>query len=377
MGIKYPVAVPDLSGSEKAYVNECLDSTWISSRGRFIADFEAAVARATDRRHAVATCNGTVALHLALAGLGLKPGDEVILPALTYIATANAVAYCGARVVLADSDPRNWCVSPGSIERLITPKTRGIIPVHLYGHPCDMRPILELARKHKLWVLEDTAEAQGATYDGRPMGSFGDAAMFSFFGNKVVTTGEGGMVVTDDDTLAERLRLLRGQGMDPKRQYWHPILGYNYRMTNVAAAIGLAQMERFEHLVSERLRVAGHYNRKLARVPSLTLPPEVKPAKSVYWLYSVLAPDAARRDALMAGLAKAGVETRPFFHPIHHFPMYAGCPTDGGCPVAVDLARRGINLPTSTYLKDADLDFIAGVVRDVLGWLERPAERAA
>ena len=363
--MKYMVAAPDLSGSEAAYVAECLRTNWISSKGRFIGEFEAAFARYVGCKHAIACCNGTVALHVALVAAGVGPGDEVIVPSLTYVATANAVHYCGATPVFADSLADTWCLDPDSVARLVTPRTRGIIPVHLYGHPCDMRPLLDLARRHGLWVVEDCAEAQGATYEGRMVGTFGLASAFSFFGNKIISTGEGGMVTTDDDDLAERLRLLRGQGMDPSRRYWHPIVGYNFRMTNIEAAIGLAQMERVEELVGARKRVARWYRPRLGGLPGLTQPAEVAPATNVFWLYSVLAESQARRDALMTGLEAAGVETRPFFYPVHHFPMYAGGRTDRDCPVACDLSARGINLPTSTYLKEEDVDYIARAVCDL------------
>jgi perosamine synthetase len=374
--MKYMVAAPDLSGAEEKYVLECLRTNWISSRGRFITDFEERVAHATQRRHAVATCNGTVALHLALLGLDLRPGSEVILPSLTYVATANAVAYCGATPVFADSDPNTWCVSPESVARLITSRTRGIVAVHLYGHPADMAPLLRLADEHGLWVVEDCAEAQGAAYNGRPVGSFGAAGMFSFFGNKIITTGEGGMVVTDDDALAERYRLLRGQGMDPLRRYWHPVIGYNYRMTNVQAAIGLAQMERIDQLVGNRKRVAGWYRERLAGMANLTLPGAAADVDNVFWLYSVLVREASLRDSLMTELAENEVETRPFFHPIHTFPMYRHCRTDRGCPVACDLSARGINLPTSSYLKEEDVEVISATVRARLAALEARRTRA-
>jgi len=368
--MKYMVAAPDLSGAEEKYVLECLRSNWISSRGRFIHDFEASVASATQRKHALATCNGTVALHLALMGLGLRSGDEVIVPSLTYVATANAVAYCGATPVFADCDPETWCVSAESVARLITPRTRGIIPVHLYGHPADMEPLLRLAQDRGLWVVEDCAEAQGATYDRRPVGSFGTAGMFSFFGNKIITTGEGGMLVTDDDALADRYRLLHGQGMDPARRYWHPVIGFNFRMTNMQAAIGLAQMERIDQLVGDRKRVAGWYAQRLQGVAGLTLPGRARRVDNVFWLYSVLARDKGTRDQLMAGLAEASIETRPFFHPIHTFPMYRQCRTDNGCPVACELSMRGLNLPTSSYLKEEDIDVIAAEVRMRVAALE-------
>ncbi|HVY61642.1 MAG TPA: DegT/DnrJ/EryC1/StrS family aminotransferase [Planctomycetota bacterium] len=360
--MKYMLAAPDLSGNEAAYVNECLATNWISSKGRFIPEFEAAFARFVGTRHAIATCNGTVALHLALLGLGLGPGDEVIVPSLTYVATANAVTYCGARPVFADSDPETWCISPASIERLIGPRTRGIVPVHLYGQPCAMDEIREIARRRGLWVLEDCAEATGSTYDGRQVGSLGACAMFSFFGNKVVTTGEGGMVVTDDDALADRLRLLRGQGMDPHRRYWFPVVGYNFRMTNIEAAIGLGQIERIDKLIADRRRLAAAYRDRLATRAGLTLSPEAPRTRSVFWLFCILVPDAAGRDPLMAALERDGIETRPFFYPLHTLPMYAGHATDGGCPVAVDLAARGINLPTSSYLADADVAAISDAV---------------
>lgn len=365
--MKYQLAAPDLSGSEAAYVQECLRTNWISSKGRFIEAFESCFARFTQRRHAIATCNGTAALHIALAGLGVGPGDEVIVPSLTYVAAVNAVAYCGGTPVFADSDPRTGCLAVDSVARLLTPRTRGVVAVHLYGHPCEMRPLLDLAAANRLWLLEDCAEAHGATYDGAPVGSFGKAAMFSFFGNKVVTTGEGGMVVTDDDDLASHLRLLRGQGMDPGQRYWHPILGYNYRMTNIQAAIGLGQMEHVDQLLYDRRRIADWYRERLADVPGLTLLDEYPPASSIFWLVSALVDRASRRDPLLAELAEAGIETRPFFHPVHRFPMYQGARTDAGCPVACDLAARGLNLPTASYLHESDIDAIAGTVRALLG----------
>lgn len=370
--MRYPVAAPDLSGNELEYVTECLSSSWISSNGRFIEEFEASVAEFIGTRFAIATCNGTAALHIALLALGLKPGDEVIVPTLTYVATANAVTYCGARPVFADVDPQTWNLAPESVCRLITPRTRGIVPVHLYGLPCDLEPILETARTHGLWVVEDAAEALGATYQNRFVGSFGKAAVFSFFGNKIVTTGEGGMVVTNDPDLAERLRLLRGQGMDPKRRYWHPQIGYNYRMTNIAAAIGLAQMERIHDLLAARRRVAAWYQEELADCEEIAFQAVESPAVSVHWMVGVILGSPLARDAVMAELAAAGIETRPFFFPVHHFPTYAGCGTDQGCPMATDLAYRGICLPTAAYLQPRDVAFIAQTLRRAVAKQPRP-----
>jgi perosamine synthetase len=373
--MRYPIAAPDLSGNESAYVNECLRSTWISSNGPFIGQFEASVTDYTNTRHAIATCNGTVALHLALTGLGLGPGDEIIVPSLTYVATANAVVYCGATPVFADSEKDTWCLSVDSVARLLSPRTKAIIPVHLYGHPCDMGPLVEVAEQNQLWIIEDCAEALGATYHGCPVGGFGAVSTLSFYGNKLVTTGEGGMVLTNDDQLAQRLRLLRGQGMDPERRYWHPIIGFNYRMTNVAAALGLAQMERIDQLLQNRKQVAAWYNERLRHLPSLVLPVEAAGISNAFWMYSILTANHGCRQSLMADLAREGIETRPFFYPVHEFPMYQGCRSDNGCPVARDLSYRGLSLPTSSYLQKQDIEAITRELGALLS--QYPSTRAA
>jgi perosamine synthetase len=375
--MRYPIAAPDLSGNESSYVQRCLESTWISSGGSFLADFESRVATYSGCTHGVATCNGTVALHLALSALGLKPGDEVIVPALTFVATANAVRYCGAHPVFADCDPATWCLSPQSVEKLIGPRTRGILPVHLYGCPCDMDALMALAQLHGLWVVEDCAEALGATWNGQPVGCFGDAAALSFFGNKLVTTGEGGMVVTGDRGLADRLRLLRGQGMDPEQRYWHVEIGFNYRMTNLAAAIGVAQMERLEELLAARHRLAEWYFHRLEAISALTLSPGMRVKGAVLWMCSVLLEDPGERDALRARLALHGIESRPLFYPIHHFPMYRDCRTDDDCPVATDVSYRGLSLPTASYLQEADVEFIVGELRQALRHSTRSVHYAA
>lgn len=366
---RIPVAAPLLDGREREYVLECLDSTWISSAGRFIGEFESRFAAFCGVKHAVATNNGTTALHLALVALGVGPGDEVIIPTLTYIATANCVSYCGATPVLADCDPRTMNLDPAAVERLVTPRTRGIIPVHLYGHPVDMDPLLRLAERHGLFVLEDAAEAVGARYRGRRTGALGHCATFSFFGNKIITTGEGGMVTTDDDDLAARLRLYRGQGMDPGRRYWFPVIGYNYRMTNVAAAIGLGQLERIDHHLARRREVAAAYRERLAPLGErLILPVEEPWAEHVYWMYTVLlgAATPATRDQVMARLDAVGVETRPVFYPMHELPPYQGL-AGAGFPVATDCAARGINLPTYAQLSHADIDRVCAALAAAVG----------
>jgi len=363
---KIAVAAPDLNGREIEYVMECMTSGWISSSGRFIADFEAAFASFCGVKHAIAVNNGTTALHLALVALGLGPGDEVLVPDLTYIASANAVRYCGAVPVFVDNDRRTFNLDPELLEAKITSRTKGIIPVHLYGHPVDMDPVLELARRHDLFVLEDAAEAVGATYRGRRVGGIGDCATFSFFGNKIITTGEGGMVTTNDDALAQRLRLLRSQGMDPARRYWFPVVGYNYRMTNIAAAIGLAQMERIEDHLAMRQRIAAGYRKRLAGTEDvLTLPISENWAGHVYWMYTVLInrPDLKSRDAVIEALDEAGIESRPIFYPMHVMPPYA---EDGAYPNADWCAERGINLPTHGSLSEEDLDRVVATLLKVL-----------
>lgn len=360
---RIPVSAPDLGDLERRYLLEAFDSGWISGAGPFVERLELAFAEKFGVRHAVSCSNGTVALHLALLALGAKPGDEVIVPTLTYVATANAVAYCGATPVLADCEEDTWCVSAGTLEPLITPRTVGIIPVHLYGHPCDMDEITALAERHGLFVLEDAAEAHGATCRGRLAGTIGHIGTFSFYGNKIMTTGEGGMVVTNDDALASKARLLRGQGMDPARRYWFPVIGYNYRLTNLQAALGLAQLERMDELVEKRRRLAGWYLEELSGARGLRLPVEKDWAKNVYWMFSVVleGADAARRDAVMRALAEEGVETRPFFYPCHTLPMYKGPRTK--CTGADRVASSGLCLPTYSSLSRGQVAEVAQILR--------------
>jgi perosamine synthetase len=363
-----PVAAPALIGNEAAYVSDCIESTWISSAGQYVERFEAAFAEFCDVGYAVSCCNGTAALHLALLALGVEPGDEVIVPTLTFVATANAVTYCGARPVFVDSDPEIWSLDPSLLPDLITARTKGIIVVHLYGHPVDMDPVLALAQKHGLFVIEDAAEAHGAEYKGRRIGSLGDVAAFSFYGNKLLTTGEGGMVVTNDAGLAAKVHQLKGQGVDPHRRYWFPVIGYNYRLTNIAAAIGLAQMEKADWHVSRRREVAAQYAQHLKSSPDIKLQPEKSWARHAYWMTSVVLDEhaAVPRDEVMARLADAGIETRPFFHPMHTLPMYQELAQEQGYPVAERLASHGINLPSSATLSGEDVAFVCDQLTHIL-----------
>jgi perosamine synthetase len=361
---RIPVAAPALVGNERQYVLEALDSTWISSAGRFIEEFERGFADVCGARHAIAVCNGTVALHVALLALDLGPGDEVIVPSLTYVASANAVEYCGGTPVFAESEPDTGNLDPSRLAELITPRTRAIMVVHLYGHPVDMDPVRDLAREHGLAIVEDAAEAHGATYRGRPVGTLGDVATFSFFGNKIITTGEGGMVVTDDDALADRVRLLRGQGQDPQRRYWFPVIGFNYRMTNIAAAIGLAQVERIEWHLGRRRENADWYRDRLAAHPYVRLVDAPEFANSAFWMNGIELRDTCQtgRDELMAALAEFGIETRPFFYPCHTMPPYAHLAPAAGLPIAERLAARGISLPSSATLTREDVDYVCDAI---------------
>ncbi|MDP1693270.1 MAG: DegT/DnrJ/EryC1/StrS aminotransferase family protein [Burkholderiaceae bacterium] len=359
--IKIPVYQPDLGGNEKRYVNECLDTAWISSRGRFVGEFEARFAERIGSAHAASVCNGTVALHLALLALGIGPGDEVIVPTLTYIASVNAIAYTGAKPVFVDSDRATWQMDVQDVERHITPATRAIMAVHLYGQACDLPALRALADQQHLFLVEDCAEAFGTLHGARHAGTFGDISTFSFFGNKTITTGEGGMVVTDDKTLAERARHYKGQGLAAHREYWHDVIGYNYRMTNIEAAIGLAQIERADYFLAQKQRVAARYADACQDLP-LEFHAEQAGTRHSHWMISALVPRPEQREPLRATLAAAGIETRPLFYPVHTMPMYAG--QFRRHPVAEDLAWRGINLPSFPGLSDAQIDGIAGVMRD-------------
>ena len=364
---RIPVAAPALVGREREYVLDCLDSTWISSSGSYLERFESAFAEFCGVRHAISCCNGTVAVHLALLAHGVGPGDEVIVPTLTYVATANPVVYCGAQPVFVDSEPHTWNMDPERVAAAITPKTRGIVVVHLYGHPVDMDPILEMAERHNLWVIEDAAEAHGARYRGRVVGSMGSLSTFSFYGNKIITSGEGGMVVTDDERLARLVRQLHGQGQDPQQRYWFPMVGFNYRMTNIEAAIGLAQLERIDWHLSRRREIAGWYREELADVEGIELSPQAPWAESAFWIACAVLDTAkfGSRDDVMAALDEDGIETRPFFYPLHTLPMYRQLSEGREFPVAEDLALRGMNLPSSATLTRQDVAYVSARLRGV------------
>jgi perosamine synthetase len=360
-----PVADTRLDGNELRYLTECVQSNWISSAGPFVGAFEEKFARAMGCDLGVACSSGTAALHLALAALGVGPGDEVIIPTFTMIATANAVRYTGAAPVLVDSEAVTWNIDVSRIERRITPRTRALIIVHTYGHPADMAPIMDLARRRGLVVIEDAAEAHGAHYRGQPIGSLGEVACFSFYANKIITTGEGGMVTTNNKELAAKARRLRDHAFSDDRHFWHKYQGFNYRMTNMQAAVGLAQTERLHQLIEKRRSTARLYSELLQGIPGLTLPAQADDVHNVHWMFGLLVgPDlGCTRDQLRQRLANEGIETRTFFIPIHLQPIYFDHFRGQRFPIAEDLCRRGMYLPSGPTLTDEDIRFIAASVR--------------
>jgi perosamine synthetase len=357
-----PIYEPWLGEPEETLVQEVMRSGWISSAGKYIRQFEEEFAAYCGSRYGITTSNGTTALHLAVHALGLGPGDEVIVPALTFVASANSVHYTGARPVFADVDPHTWTIAPDDVARLITPRTKAIMPVHLYGQMAAMPELMGLAQVHDLWVIEDAAEAHGAAIDGRRAGSWGTLGAFSFFANKIITTGEGGMLITDDAKLAARCRQLRDHGMPPERRYWHDEVGFNYRITNMQAAVGVAQMTRMDEVIRRKRAIAEQYAQELAEVPGITMMAEGEGTTAVFWLVSALidSPFPLSRDALVVALRQERIDSRPFFHPLDTLPPYR---TSNPSPTALSLSRRGINLPSSPTLSSAQVSRICATLR--------------
>lgn len=364
---RLPVTQPLLGGNELNYVSDCITSNWISSQGAYIKRFEKMFADHHSVEHAITASSGTTALHLALAALGIGPGDEVIVPSLTFAACANVVMHSGATPVFADVSADTWTLDPALLESLITRNTKAIMPVHLYGQPCDMDPILDIARRHGLFVVEDCAESLGAKYKGAPTGVLGHIGCFSFFANKVITTGEGGMCITRDGALAEKMLILRDHGMSKKRKYWHELVGFNYRMTNVQAAIGVAQMEKIDKFLASRKALSKRYRKNLSGIQGITLPPEKEWSESIYWLYSILIDKATLGitvDDMIKRLAVEGIDTRPFFSPLHLQPPYPKPKT--ALPVTEMLSGQGISLPTGNDVTPNDADRVCEAIRKVL-----------
>ena len=354
------VSEPLLDGNEAAYVAECVSAGWISSAGAFVRRFEDEFAAAVGCEHGVACSSGTAALHLALGAAGVGPGDEVVIPTFTMIATANVVRLLGADPVLVDSEPDTGNLDPALVAARLGPRTKAIVPVHIYGHPAEVDPLREVADAAGAALIEDAAEAHGASYRGRPAGSLGDAAAFSFYANKVITTGEGGMVTTDDPALAARARELRDHAFSAERHFWHRSVAFNYRMGNLQAAVGVAQTERLAELVEARRRNARRYSAALGEIPGIGVPGERPDVRSVFWMYAITIGDefGVSRDELRRRLAARGIETRTFFVPIHLQPAYFHRHRGERYPVAEELGRTGLYLPSGPGLGEAEIDYV-------------------
>lgn len=366
-----PVNTPALAGNERKYLAECIDTGWISSEGPFVREFEDAFAVRAGRKYGVAVSSGTAALQVAVAALDIGPGDEVIMPTFTIISCAAAVVRAGAKCVLVDSDPATWNMDVSQIEAKITPRTRAIMAVHTYGLPVDMDPVLELAKKHNLNIIEDAAEAHGLTYRGKPCGSFGDLSIFSFYPNKLVTTGEGGMVVTDDRALAEKCRSLRNLCFQKERRFVHERLGWNFRMTNLQAAVGKAQLEQMDRFIEQKRRMGRRYTELLAGTAGLQLPlKQTDYADNIYWVYGLMLDDEMPFDAAeaMRRLGEDKIGTRPFFWPMHDQPVFQkmGLFASERYPTAEKLAKRGFYVPSGLSLTDDQIDHVAKCLKTIL-----------
>lgn len=356
-----PISAPSITAKEIEYVTDAVKSGWISSIGRYVDTFEQKFAAFCGTKHAVAVSNGTVALHLALVAYGIGPGDEVIVPDFTFVATANAVKYTGAEVVIVDIEEKTLCIDPAKIRNAITPRTKAIMPVHIYGHPADMKEIMKIAQEHNLIVIEDAAESPGAEVNGVKVGGIGNCGTFSFYGNKIITTGEGGMITSNDDAFIKKVRFLKDHAMSKAKRYWHEAVGYNYRITNLQAAIGLAQIERVEELLAHKKRIFTAYRQYLSDDIRCKLNYEAPWAKNVYWMVclEISAYDEDARNNLMLRLKKENIDSRPYFYPISDMPMYEKVNT----PVAHKVYKIGVNLPSYVDLGNEDIGRICEVIR--------------
>lgn len=366
-----PVNEPLLNGNEKKYLNECIDTGWISSEGPFIKEFESTMAATAGRKYGVAVCNGSVALDAAVLALDLGKGDEVIMPAFTIISCAAAIVRAGAIPVLVDSDPLTWNMDANAIEEKITKNTKAIMVVHIYGLPVDMDPVIKIAQKHGLKIIEDAAEMHGQTYNNKPIGSFGEVSTFSFYPNKHITTGEGGMIVTDDAKIADRCRSLRNLCFIPGKRFYHEELGFNFRMTNLQAALGKAQLERLNEFVSLKRNMGKQYMQRLAGVTAIQLPPgKTAFADNIYWVFGMVLKDNVPFDAAeaMKKMAAEKIGTRPFFWPMHEQPVFhkMGLFKNEKYPVAENIARRGFYVPSGLAITSEQIDTVSEAVKKIL-----------
>ena len=367
-----PVCEPLYLGNEIAYVEDAVKSGWISSAGEYLNKFEKAFAEYCGAKHAIATTSGTTALHLALVAHGVGEGDEVIIPNFTMAAVLLSVLYCGATPVFVDATRDTWCIDVEQLKKKITKKTKAIIPVHIYGHPADMNEINLLAKDAGISVIEDAAESHGATYFGKRCGSLSDSACFSFYANKIITTGEGGMVVTSNDEIAEKCRYFKNLCFSLKgpRDYWHNDIGFNYRMTNVQAALGLAQVEHIDEFVRRRRANAAQYLEALSGIEGLTLPVEKPNMTNVYWMFGFVVDKnvfGCSRDELAVKLIEKGIQTRTFFRPLHRQKMLEarGISDLGSYPQSELLGEGGMYLPSGSGLTQTEIAFVANCVREI------------
>ena len=365
---KIPISNIVLNGNELKYVTEAVKSTWISSIGKFISQFESMFSEYCSTKYAVSSSNGTTAIHLAIESLNIGKGDEVIVPSLTFAATANAVLHSGATPVFVDCLKNHWNIDPEKIALAITSKTKAILVVHLHGHPCDMLSIMKIAKKYKLFVIEDCAESTGAIVDGKKVGSIGDIGCFSFFGNKIMTTGEGGMCTTNDPAINEKMRILRDHGMDKSKRYWHNVVGYNYRMTNLSAALGVAQMEQLEEFLHKRQMLKSLYDKHINFNSNFLKPIKPPQGKEVDWFYNLnLSSDSKiSRDKLINELSKVGIDTRPFFYPLHLMPpfkIYNKIEADFS--YAESFGKNGLYLPLYPSLLEEEVQLISEEINKI------------
>lgn len=362
-----PVSEVCFAGNERRYVSDAVDSTWVSSKGKYIDEFEKKFSSYTGAKHAVCISNGSCALILALKALGIGQGDEVIVPSLTFAASVNSVLHLGATPVMVDCEPDFWNIDAKQIEKAITKKTRAVMPVHLYGQPCNMKAILRIAKKFGIFVVEDAAEAQGAKCMEKNVGTLGEIGCFSFYGNKIVTTGEGGMCVTNDAELGRLMRQLRDHGMNPDRRYWHEKIGYNFRMTNVNAALGVAQMEGVAKFIARRAELARLYEKGIASIDGLKVYPKSPYGSKVDWLQCAFVTKdfPISRDELINKLKKYKIDSRPTFYPVHMMPPYKNCRVVGDMKNSKKFGLSGINLPLYPEMKDEDVHYIIEALREL------------
>lgn len=365
--MRFPISKPSFVGEEIAKVNECLDTLWISSIGKNVPEFESKISSYTGSKYCVCTSNGTTALHLAMSSLGIKAGDEVIVPNLTFGASANAVKMCGAKPVFVDVDLDTWNLSLETIKDKITEKTVAIMPVHIYGNPCDMTDIQKFCHNNNLLLIEDAAEALGASITGQHVGTFGHAGTFSFYSNKLITTGEGGAVITDDKELADKMRVMRDHGMSPEKRYWHQYSGFNYRMTNIQAAIGVGQIDCIEKLIIKRKHIEQRYISRLRSIDSIKFQLNYTNAEAICWLFTFLHPkliDEHFRNQFTSRLNAKGIDTRNVFFPLASQPAFINDNKEINTPNSAFISSAGISLPTYYDLNDDDIDFITGIVKE-------------